>query len=319
MALLRNNENQYIYLREHHSFGRLQDKVDTTINDAYVSRIHAVIQWLDSHWIVRDLSSNGTWFNKTRMDTNKKYPLKQGDKLYFGSQTLAPFELIDTSGPQDVLLQTNITGKQPPIIIPVNNYHFLPNEDQPDVILYKKNSGWYADNLNNTSTSSYFASDGSTLRFDNKDWQLKLGQNSNITTQMENDESLNLNVSVQFVLSLDEEHCHVKLITEQHTIDLYSNSHHLLTVMLARYRASDIQDNLPLQDQGWVDMDRLSRDTGLEERHINIQIYRLRKQLTENLDNMPERFIERRRGQLRFGSRIFEIIKGDKMEFSSCN
>lgn len=319
MALLHNNKKQYVYLCEHHTLGRLQDKVDTVIDDAYVSRIHAVMQWLAPHWVLRDLSSNGTWLNGTRVKPNEKYQLKQGDSIQFGSNTAPVFELIDTSAPQDALIQTDNTDSQIPTIIPVDNYHFLPDEAHPEMVLYKKNGGWFADDLGDANTTSFAMTDGSTLQFDHKHWQLKLSQNSNITTQVEDDGDANLDASVVFVLSLDEEHCNVKLIQAQKTMDLSSHSHHLLTVMLARYRANDIQNNLPAQDQGWVYMDTLSRDTGLEERHINIQIHRVRKQLADKLERIPESFIERRRGQLRFGGSSFEIIKGDKVEFSSFN
>jgi len=64
MAVLINKQTQQkCLLQSHHSFGRLEHSVNTCISNAYVSKVHAFIEWNESHWLLRDVSSNGTWVN----------------------------------------------------------------------------------------------------------------------------------------------------------------------------------------------------------------------------------------------------------------
>ena len=68
MATLINNQTQQsCLLQPHHSFGRLQSSVNTLISDAYISKVHAFIEWNDEHWLLRDVSSNGTWLNGSKL------------------------------------------------------------------------------------------------------------------------------------------------------------------------------------------------------------------------------------------------------------
>ena len=62
-------------LRAHHTLGRSADKVDTVISHPAVSRIHAVLEWQDGHWQIRDLSRNGCWVNGRRLPSNESVVL----------------------------------------------------------------------------------------------------------------------------------------------------------------------------------------------------------------------------------------------------
>ena len=318
MALIEGPDKQFLYLSDHHTFGRLKEKVDTLIDDRYVSRIHAVIQWQQPDWKIRDLSSsNGTWVNNTPIQQNKPVALHLNDTIQFGSNKARPFRLIDDSPPQDALVNSDSSEGDKPDIIYLQSYHFLHDDVTPEVVVYRKNHLWYVDNLNEPSEPSQFISDGSLVCISNKIWRLRLVNNASQTIQLEASEKPLHDIRVIFSISLDEEHCNIVVLQNQHTFDLATSSHHLLTLMLARYRAEDIANNLPVEGQGWVYLDKLCKDTGLEERHINIQIHRARKQISEKLQCTAntEALIERRRGQVRFGFASFQILKGGQFEF----
>jgi hypothetical protein len=55
---------------------------------------------------------------------------------------------------------------------------------------------------------------------------------------------------------------------------------------------------------------------GLEPCHLNIQIYRSRKQINDALSELqnPPHVIERRSGGLRFGYPNFQIMRGSVVE-----
>jgi hypothetical protein len=60
----------------------------------------------------------------------------------------------------------------------------------------------------------------------------------------------------------------------------------------------------------------LAKDLGVDASHLNIQIYRIRKQFVDALNNACEssNIIERNAGKIRLASKSFRIIKGDNVE-----
>jgi hypothetical protein len=122
--------------------------------------------------------------------------------------------------------------------------------------------------------------------------------------------------TLSFAVSLDEEHVCVGLSDGQHQLDLGERTHHYTLLTLARLRLADAKRRLDSHTQGWVDIERLAKMLGIEETHLNIQIFRLRKQLAQALppgSQLPD-LIERRRGSLRFGSIGFRIFRAARLE-----
>ena len=79
------------YAREHSLdlaervvIGRSPDATIPLLADNSVSRLHAIIEWVDTHWTVVDdgLSRNGTFVNGERI--NGRRPLRSGDKIRIG-------------------------------------------------------------------------------------------------------------------------------------------------------------------------------------------------------------------------------------------
>ena len=115
-------------------------------------------------------------------------------------------------------------------------------------------------------------------------------------------------------MSKDEEHVSLDLTVNGESISLGERSHHYLLLILARHRLKDAA--LPQGEQGWVYSEELSRLLRLSETHVNIQIYRIRKQVGTTF---PPTFsaspvLERRPGQLRFGYNDIQVFGGHAVE-----
>ena len=119
-----------------------------------------------------------------------------------------------------------------------------------------------------------------------------------------------------FKVSQDEEHAWLEMHDAGLHLNLGERSHHYALLILARLRLADAQRQLAPHAQGWVELDRLAKMLGIDPGHLNIQIFRMRKQLALAMPpgaHVPE-LIERRRGSLRFGSLRFRITRGAALE-----
>ncbi|WP_102146046.1 FHA domain-containing protein [Mycobacterium hubeiense] len=70
------------------SIGRSPDATIPLLTDGSVSRLHAIVEWVDTHWTVVDdgLSRNGTFVNGERITGRR--PLHSGDKIRIGEAVL---------------------------------------------------------------------------------------------------------------------------------------------------------------------------------------------------------------------------------------
>jgi hypothetical protein len=176
MAFLLNLDTQQrCFLHAHHSFGRLGDVVDTVINLPAVSKHHAIIEWQDEGWMIRDLSLNGCWVNRTKLAVNHQQPLKVGDLLHFANPQQPVFEVIDLSPPCDLLIPLNNNTQAP---VRLGCYHLLPDETNPQVVLFMdQNKGqWSFSRVDHLAHKPQFLSENDVIEFNNQVWQLKLGR-----------------------------------------------------------------------------------------------------------------------------------------------
>jgi hypothetical protein len=119
-----------------------------------------------------------------------------------------------------------------------------------------------------------------------------------------------------FKVSLDEEHVTVNIKHGEELLDLGERAHHYLLLTLTRQRLSDAMGGMDMETQGWVAQDRMVDMLDMESSHLNIQIFRIRKQINEALKDstgLPT-VIERRIGEMRFGCSDFQIFRGASLE-----
>ncbi|MCV2886338.1 FHA domain-containing protein [Aestuariibacter sp. AA17] len=303
-----------IFLKAFHRFGRLAFSVDTLLNYPEITRIHAVVEWSGNEWVLRDLSRNGVWINQQRIPPREAVSITAGDIIVFSELNPEPFEVISDDKPFDLLIPDDPAGHD---AIRLRNYHFLPNASSPETIIYfdSEQYRWCAENIHLRVLQPL--NDGEIITIGDSTWRMfKASVDSEHTLDLHSQETASLEYI--FSLSLDEELAELKVKNQHTTLDLDVRSHHYLTVLLARYRLQDMQEAFEEDVQGWVSMKQLSKDLGMSEQHVNIQIHRARKQFVECIEDKmaAQMLIERKRGKVRFGGKHFTILKGSNMESS---
>ena len=318
MAYLNNPiSNSHYHLSENHFVGRSIHST-TRLSNKEISKNHAVIEWQQTQWMLRDISKNGTWINGSKLMNNKRYPLCVGDRIHFDGNKKIIFQVENLDPPENKLIPCNNSNKDSiPIIL--DNYSLLPSDEKPEIAIYfePNNQCWYQLSLlelEQEAPKQIF--DNDILRIDNKDWQLKLFNNEALTQDTRFLSIVQKQIKYIFKLSQDEETTEIEIATPNEKINLNSLTHHYLTLTLARYRAADAAKGLDKASQGWIYVDQLAKDLGINNIHLNIQIHRARKQFSNAFDCLIDTnlIIQRLPGKIRFGGENMELYKGDQLE-----
>lgn len=326
MAYLSSPNSKYqIYLKIFHQFGRLASAVDTLIDSPNISRIHAIIEWIDHTWYIRDLSKNGVYLNNEKIIANKLYQLTLSDRLCFADQKNISFFVDNLDKPRDVLIpyiEKELSNEQPKTPIFLENYHFLPSESEPEIIVFYdlNEKSWFCESVAEAKVSKI--SDGELLKFSQSMWQLIKHADISEKETVVIDGRADQNLTFIFNISQDEELTELIIKNNASEISCDIRSHHYLTVLLARYRSQDCLKSLPEHLQGWRTIAQLTKDIGLSESHVNIQIHRARKQVADKLQSLglyASLVIERKKGQVRFSTSNYIIYKGQVLEQGPIN
>jgi len=328
MAYIFDIANQtYIALAPHHTFGRLANTVDTQIDKPYISKLHAAIEWDGKEWRIKNLGLNGTWVNGrllsgNNLTSNEFRTLCVNDIFNLAELKDSGFKVIDLTPPADMLwpLNTSLNAKPEPIYL--ERYHLLPDTNAPELSLFfdEQSQQWQVEALSAQQENlSYGLNSGDSLQFGNTNWRLIRAQICG-PTEAHIFPIHNLgDMEFVFNLSLDEESTQLELISNQLKIDLAVRNHHYLLAHLARHRAADNARGLDNKSQGWVYTDQLANELGLDATHMNIYIFRLRKQISDSMPAIAglQYLLERRGGKIRFGCEKFKIYKGASLTLTS--
>lgn len=308
----------YFPLAPHHTFGRLAPAVNTHIDKPYVSKLHAAIEWHHSHWRIKNLGLNGTWVNGVSLGQGDSRDLYLGDEIHFADQTDPGFTVINLTPPVDMLwpLEQDLSITEP---IYLSRYHLLPDTEQPELALFfdEQSQQWYQEPLHQQNEiEAPELNDGDLVQFGNSHWQFVRAQIYG-PTEIKSSRHIN-DYEFIFTTSLDEETTQLELHHQQ-TLDLAIRTHHYLLLQLARHRAQDAERGLDSKSQGWVYADQLAAELGVDGTHMNIQIFRARKQLADSLPDTQGQqcLLERRGGKIRFGCEKFKIYKGETLTLAS--
>ena len=308
MAVILNLQTKAeVHLLVRHLFGRHRDINDTELNNGEASRLHATILWDGEHWQLQDTSTNGTFLNGRQIKGSRAL-LAKGDQLNFGNIKADTWALIKTDGPQNMLIPET-SGLA---VIMLTDIVVLPSETSPEITLYKSLSGiWFCESpsgISQLKNGDYVGTKSCIWRF----FESKAAKANTATRITADNPQQLLPVTVCFNVSQNEEHVCLCLITGEYKIDLEERSHHYLMLILARQRLADKAAGFSDAEQGWIDKDVLCDMLRKCETHINIQIYRFRKQLISASPKtlaLPQ-VIERRFGEIRFACDNIKINGG---------
>ncbi len=274
--------------------------------------MHASIRWTGKTWELRDHSRNGTLFDGALLSHAKGLELRVGSVIGFGRDGGSAWLVEDLSSPSNLLWP--LGHDEQPIILGHSN--LLPHGQAAELSIHRSEKGQW---ICTAPQGSWVLEDGDEVRFAGKAWCFILM--AEVVSTMEgmiggSGPLSRSRPTLFFRVSLDEEHVWLKLDDADCHLDFGERSHHYALLTLARLRLADAQRHLDSHAQGWIELGRLAKMLGIDPGHLNIQIFRMRKQLALSVPcgaHVPE-LIERRRGSLRFGNLRFRIMRGVQLE-----
>ncbi len=307
--ILNKNSQETVTLLNQHIFGRHPGTSHTILSQVDASRMHATIMWDGEDWLLQDSSTNGSYVNGKQVATGIKHRLHKGDLIHFASLSAETWEVKDASAPKSLLVP--VSSGLPSIEL--ESLAVLPNEESPEITLYMSPNGhWVCESQAGISVLKT----GDLVGTNELTWRFIEASVSEETQRLETAEvSAYPQIGIYFDVSQNEEHVSLKFKMDEQEYDLGQRNHHYLLLLLARKRIEDKLKGLDDAEQGWVDKELLSKMLGQSESHINIQVYRFRKQIVNVLPKsfcLPQA-IERRTREIRFAYSNVEITGGTKI------
>lgn len=294
--LLNKTTGETVNLLPQHIIGRHPTSSNTVITTPDASRTHATIAWDGEFWQLMDSSTNGTFVNGKRLNRGEGHRLHQNDEIRFASSSAEIWQLLDCDEPKSLLIPEK--PGLPTIVL--DDIAVLPSEESPEVTLYMSPLGhWVCESQSGISTLE----SGDRVGTNDCIWRFVEAMPCAETIQIEEQTVTRADeVEIHFDVSQNEEHVAAKLKLPEAELNLGERTHHYLLLMLARKRLEDIKTGIAENERGWMEKEQLGKLLGMSETHINIQVYRFRKQLVKALPNttiLPQ-LIERRTGEIRF-------------------
>jgi hypothetical protein len=261
------------------------------LDQRQVSGEHATLMWSGSRWSVRDLGSrNGTFVDGERVEPGTARELTAGAKLGFG--TVEPtHELVD-DGPPSALARDLASGA---VVTASDGILALPDPEHPEVVVFPDGRGQWRREQGDDEAA---ASDGEVVQAGGRSWQIALPRSVEGTATVDVGPTIDT-ISLEFAVSLNEEHVEITIVHRGKRIALEPREHGYVLLTLARARLDDA--GLPLAEQGWLDRDRLLKMLQTDTNGLNVAIYRARGQLASAGVDGAAGVVDVRRGQRRLG------------------
>jgi FHA domain-containing protein len=268
------------------------------LDPGYVSAQHALLRWTGQHWDLRDLgSANGTFLDGRRVGVGEEYALYLGSRVAFGDLQ-AEWEVVDDSAPCAMVVPLD-SGE--PLVVR-GDLLALPSAEDPSTTLYRGAGGSWL--LEQPDQAPIPLRNLQVFQSAGRSWRFCCAENMCATTRF-SPAPLAMQVRhlhLSFAVSLDEEHVEVTMNCAGRCVEMGERAHNYLFVTLARKRIDDTRDGLPETSCGWMDQEDLLRDPRMTPSQISVDVFRIRKQLSDHGVVDAASVIERRPGQLRVGT-----------------
>jgi hypothetical protein len=295
-------------LEPNHVVGRVPPPTcSLTINQPYVSGVHAELRWTGLAWEVKDLGSrNGTYVGGRRLDPAAPQKIGKGSTIAFGKLEQV-WEMVDASPP--MVMAVPLGGGGPVLL--EENLIALPSSDDPRATIYRTTEGgWVLEAADEAPRAivhlQVFEAAGSLWRFSCADMPLETLATA---AELEGTRLELSTLTLAFAVSRDEEHVHLKLSCGDHEVDMGVRKNHYLLLTLARRRLEDSAQGLPDTSCGWIDRDDLAHDPSMAPPQLNIDVFRIREQLAKAGVIDAPGIVERRPRQLRIGTGRLTITR----------
>jgi FHA domain len=279
-----------------HLVGRAP-RCSLALTDSRVSSEHASLRWDGEHWSVRDLGSlNKTLVDGRAIGPSEAVQLVQGSRIAFGTDDEV-WILEEAGGP--CVMAVPVAGGT--AVLEQKGLIALPSVDDPRLTLFRSEDGSWA--VEDQSTTAPLL-DQAIIQAGEVSYRFCLPQVASRTTPVTGLQGCRVSdLGVNFLVSSDLEHIEVMVTAGMNQQRLPARSHNELLLLLARQRRQDEQQGLPPPNCGWVHQDQVGRMVRLDPEHLNVQIFRIRRQFAELGLVDPGQIVERRprNRQMRFG------------------
>jgi hypothetical protein len=244
-----------------------------------------------------------------RLESGERVALPRGALLAFGEADNA-WRLIDDAAPALVAVPED--GEP---LSAHNHLLALPSDDDPAIVVYRDGRGdWLIEQDGETAK----VRDRSSVLAGGRAFTLRVPEPIAATWEVGTPTPQLDELTWRFSVSRDEEYVALTARGDRQVIDLGARAHHLVLLTLARSRLEDRnawatgaeRRDSPETAEGWVYQDELAQKLAMDETHLNVAVFRCRRQIAEAGILGAASIIERRRPtrEVRLGVGRIEII-----------
>lgn len=303
-VLVKHPDGPRATLLSRHLVGRSR-LADLRMSEPTVSGEHAVLGWTGHAWELHDLGSrNGTIVDGRKLAPGERVAVARGTAIAFGGPDNA-WRLTDDSAP--TLIAEFADGGEP--LSARNDLLALPSEECPEAVVYRDAAGeWLLEHAGETLRPV----DRQRIRVGGREAVLRVPDPIAPTWDTSSTAPHLSSVTLRFSVSRDEEYVALAALAGRASIDLGARAHHAVLLMLARSRLADRDGGagVPESSEGWVYQDELADKLAMDETHLNVAVFRCRRQFAEAGIVGAASIVERRRPtrELRLGVARIEIV-----------
>lgn len=259
-------------------------------DNGWVSALHATISWSNRGWILRDEQSrNGTWVNQQPL-ASAPVNLEAGQLIGLGQPE--PTWLVIEADPPQTFARREADGLE--IAEDEDGALTLPGAGGPVELRWcLEHGGWVVTEAGQDRP----VRDRERLPPDGA-WTLYLATRAETTIRMDRVMALD-DVTLGFRLSRDLEHVALAVSgpDRQTTRWLSPRVAFWPLYLLAAERMREVE--LPAHEAGWISVEQLEQDSGLDRKKLDIYLGRARRSLEEVGLIGADQVVEVRRGQRR--------------------